>query len=278
MLLFLAISAYIRILGSTLFFSCVLYTKAMYIELFLLDNTLMNLLILRAACALSAHRAKFRLLLGVSFLGAVYGALCQYFPFLGCLPMKILAAAAMACALLPGRGGLSALPGALGTVLGACFLVGGLCWCLLLAIEGNGALTLRVTLLSAALAAYLPRPIRALLRRRRTGTTTLVVEHGGQRYSIPCMTDTGNLLYEPLSGLPVAVAYLPALAGSANIPVPVSTVNGTRMLYAFRPEKALLAGQTPLDILIALSPEPLAAALLPPAALPNTSSEVCAPC
>ena len=53
-----------------------------------------------------------------------------------------------------------------------------------------------------------------------------------------------------------------------EIPIPVSTVQGSGILMAFRPDRAEYGG-IELDILVALSDKPLAQALLPPAALPD---------
>ena len=88
------------------------------------------------------------------------------------------------------------------------------------------------------------------------------------------MVDSGNGLYEPCTGLPVIVAYLPDLAGQAQVPIPVATVQGKQVLFGFRPQQ-LQANGTALEAWIALSPTPLqdVDALIPPGALPITTGE-----
>ena len=84
-----------------------------------------------------------------------------------------------------------------------------------------------------------------------------------KEYELDAMVDSGNSLYDPVSGRPVAVAWLPE---TGDIPIPVGTVNERSVLYAFRPDSARLDGSD-MDILVAVSKRPLRAALIPPAAL-----------
>ena len=86
---------------------------------------------------------------------------------------------------------------------------------------------------------------------------------GDKEYELDAMVDSGNSLYDPVSGRPVAVAWLPE---TGDIPIPVGTVNERSVLYAFRPDSARLDGSD-MDILVAVSKRPRRAALIPPAAL-----------
>ena len=87
----------------------------------------------------------------------------------------------------------------------------------------------------------------------------------GREYRLDALIDTGNGLVEPLSGKPVAVAYLPELAEHAHIPIPTATAHGTDVLYALKPERLCINGRES-DALLALCPMPIrgAEALLPP--------------
>ena len=129
-------------------------------------------------------------------------------------------------------------------------------------------------LVTALAASFLPRAIRRILRRKKLGMVTLTMLQDGKRRILAGMVDSGNGLYEPCTGLPVIVAYLPDLAGQAQVPIPVATVQGKQVLFGFRPQQ-LQANGTALEAWIALSPTPLqdVDALIPPGALPITTGE-----
>lgn len=251
----------------------------MYIELFLLDNALMDLLILRLAAAMAGARLhRGRAALGC-LGGALYALWAACWPPAGCLAAKGAFGLLLALALSP-RGwreyGLGVL-----CLFASAFLVGGLAFALALATGGRiengavwGGVPLRTALVTALAASFLPRAIRRILRRRKAGTVMLTLGHGGASWALRGMVDSGNCLWEPCTGLPVIVAYLPALSQQARVPIPVATVQGKEVLYGFRPQ-TLRANGTDLDAWIALSPTPLqdVDALVPPGALPITTGE-----
>ena len=203
----------------------------MYIELFLLDNALMDLLILRLAAAMRGTRLyKGRAALGC-FTGALYALWAACWPPAGCLAAKVAFGLLLAMALSP-RGwrdyGLGVL-----CLFTAAFLVGGLAFALAMATGGRiengavwGGIPLRTALVTALAASFLPRAIRRILRRKKLGMVTLTMLQDGKRRILAGMVDSGNGLYEPCTGLPVIVAYLPDLAGQAQVPIPVATVHG----------------------------------------------------
>lgn len=251
----------------------------MYIELFLLDNALMDLLILRLAAAMRGTRLyKGRAALGC-FAGALYALWAACWPPAGCLAAKVAFGLLLAMALSP-KGwrdyGLGVL-----CLFTAAFLVGGLAFALAMATGGRiengavwGGIPLRTALVTALAASFLPRAIRRILRRKKLGMVTLTMLQDGKRRILAGMVDSGNGLYEPCTGLPVIVAYLPDLAGQAQVPIPVATVQGKQVLFGFRPQQ-LQANGTALEAWIALSPTPLqdVDALIPPGALPITTGE-----
>lgn len=244
----------------------------MYIEVFLLDNLLMDMLILRLAAALTgcAQLIKRQLLVSMaaSFAAAAaaFGAPMLRGPLIR-LPLLMLLALA-----LPMKGPKGRAMAAL-AVLGATFTVGG---CTLAAayLTGGGArygfieggAGLRAALLGAVSAAFLPRAARRLVSRRRMGGkgARLIVLQGGVLRSFDAFVDTGNTLFEPVSGLPVAVVRCRALEPAAKTPIPVATPAGRFVLMGLRPERAAVDGRE-IECVIAVTKEKLPAeALIPP--------------
>ena len=129
---------------------------------------------------------------------------------------------------------------------------------------GDG-ISLRLMLLIAFAASIMPGIARRVRGKRLDNQNrhTLLLKRGDKEYELDAMLDSGNSLYDPVSGRPVAVAWLPE---TGDIPIPVGTVNERSVLYAFRPDSARLDGSD-MDILVAVSKRPLKAALIPPAAL-----------
>ena len=244
----------------------------MYIELFLLDNMLMDMLICRLAAAICGRRLHMQRALAFSAAGAVCAAFAHTEPRLNTLPCKILLCLIMAFAL-PCNGVREYLAGLAG-MCAAAFIIGGSAFFAVYATGGaaNGSLiggvSLRIMLFAASAAAAMPSLARRLRQRRIQSQAThiLTITRHGQTYTLSAMVDSGSCLIEPVSGLPVAVAYIPGETG--DIPIPISTVQGSGILMAFRPDRAEYGG-IELDILVALSDKPLAQALLPPAALPD---------
>ena len=244
----------------------------MYIELFLLDNMLMDMLICRLAAAICGRRLHIQRALAFSAAGAVCAAFAQTEPRLNTLPCKILLCLIMAFAL-PSKGVREYLAGLAG-MCAAAFIIGGSAFFAVYATGGaaNGSLIggvpLRIMLFAASAAAAMPSIARRLRQRRIQNQTTHILNiiRHDHIYTLSAMVDSGSSLIEPVSGLPVAVAYIPGETG--DIPIPISTVQGSGILRAFRPDRAEYGG-IELDILVALSDKPLAQALLPPAALPD---------
>lgn len=246
----------------------------MYIELFLLDNLLMDMLICRLAAAMCGRRLHIQRALAFSAAGAVYAAFAHTEPRLNVLPCKILLCLIMAFAL-PCNGVREYLAGLAG-MCAAAFIIGGSAFFAVYATGGAadgslmGGVPLRIMLFAASAAAAMP-PIARRIRQRRIRneqTRILTVIRNDKTYILTAMVDSGSSLAEPVSGLPVAVAYLPEETG--NIPVPISTVKGSGLMPAFHPDRAEYDG-IELDILIALSDIPInPQVLLPAAALPDT--------
>lgn len=220
----------------------------MYIELFLLDNALMDLLILRLAAAMRGTRLyKGRAALGC-FTGALYALWAACWPPAGCLAAKVAFGLLLAMALSP-RGwrdyGLGVL-----CLFTAAFLVGGLAFALAMATGGRiengavwGGIPLRTALVTALAASFLPRAIRRILRRKKLGMVTLTMLQDGKRRVLAGMVDSGNGLYEPCTGLPVIVAYLPISRGRPRCPSQWPPYRGNRFYLGFAPSSSRRTGR-----------------------------------
>ncbi|MEL7609011.1 MAG: sigma-E processing peptidase SpoIIGA [Bacillota bacterium] len=242
----------------------------MYIELFLLDNAMMNLLIFHTAAALCARPPKPLRFLIVSMLGAVYAALAVQAEVLMHPVLKILLGLVMALCLC--KRVRREYPAAALSFFLSTFLVGGVAWALAFLLGGemqNGMLfasiPLRAALAALLAALWLPRTIRLWLRRRNKvgNELQLRLTHQGTERLLNAHIDTGNTLYDPLSGLPVIVVdpkFMPK--GTKLWPVPCSTVGGKRTLYACKIDHihAFVSDWVELSALVAAAPDGLESA------------------
>ena len=247
------------------------------IEWFLLDNTLMNLCVLLLAAALSGLRLRLPLSAALCFAGGIFALLSLWvFPVLLTPVPKLL----FACVLTFGlyAGGWRAYVRGFACVLLCAALLGGLMLLLsLLFGQGagpglpNGALVgtveTRAALITIAFAALLPRILRALRSAARTGELHVplrfCLDHS--ELELDALIDTGNLLSEPVTGLPVVLVSSTAAIRKREegYPVRYCGVNGEGLLYARRAEsaKVLIDGiWHDTDIMIARSPVPIVGA------------------
>lgn len=227
----------------------------MYIELFILDNFIMDALMLRLACAFCAVPARPRRLMLFSLLGTALALLSLLWAPMRTLPGRFAPAFLLALAL-PGRGAAAYLR-ALASVLLAAFITGGLAFALALTDGGGlvggavvGAWRLRTALFLAAGAAIAPYLVRRFRMRPGARMARVYLAACGETHKLRGLWDTGARIYEPVSGLPVVAAYVPSLVQAANIPVPAATVTGEAMLFALKPDALLIDGR-PSDALVA---------------------------
>lgn len=242
----------------------------MYIELFLLDNAIMNLLIFHTAAALCTRPPKPLRFLIVSILGAVYAALAVQTEVLTHPVLKVLLGLIMALCLC--RRIRMDYPAAALSFFLSTFLIGGVAWALAFMLGGemqNGVLyasiPLRVALITLLAALCLPRTIRLWLRRRNKVSKELQLRltHQGTERLLNAQIDTGNTLYDPLSGLPVIVVDPKFMPKSEKLrPIPCSTVGGKRILYACKIDHvhAFLSDWVELSALVAAAPDGLESA------------------
>ncbi len=213
------------------------------LELFLLDNLLMNALILRAAEAISGGTKRRLGYSAASALGSAYAlAALAFGGFWLSLPVKLLASCSMIFVAFRMKDWREAGRAAAG-FYAATFLIGGVCYALVSLLGGyaNGFILgmsapVRALLAGAALAAFLPRWLRAFLARRKSAKSArLRVLAQGQSLELDALLDTGSALVEPFSGRPVML-----ISPDKGISIHEHTPGATPVPYASISEKGLL--------------------------------------
>ena len=244
----------------------------MYIELFLLDDLLLNLLIMRLAAAMLSVRPPMCRMLIFGLASALVSAAAAYImPILRSLPFRI-PLLALCSAGLPARS-VRAFLRNMGAVLLATLTSGGCAAALALLTGGGvregfltGGIALRTAVLTALAVSFLPSAARRILRRRlrNENLAEVVILHDGTLRRFTAIVDTGNSLSEPVTALPVAVVRCHALARYAKLPISAGTAAGREVLMAFRPERISVNGNE-VDCMVAVTGERLGAdALIPP--------------
>lgn len=236
----------------------------MYIELFLLDNLLMNLIILRLASALVSVRCgSFRATLFAA-IGAVIAALGASRFALLLSPAAKLGLTALMSFALPASGVRGRLIALVASAVSAA-AVGGAVILLSQALGGEmrlsavySGISLRAALYGGLFASFLPNAARRVLARRVEASQTVrlhIALKSGESIDCAALVDSGNLLFDPLSALPVIVLSAKRhakAAEAADMPIPARTAAGECTLYAQKPRSVSVNG-TPVDALIAFS-------------------------
>ncbi len=249
----------------------------MYIELFILDNLLMNLLILRLGAALLSVRPPLCRQFTIALVGAVYAALAASpLPILASWWTKPFIVAFMALEM-PVRS-LRGYAVAVAAVFSAACFTGGAV--LVIALMSGGGISgglllsdlpLRAVLIGSVAATFLPRIVRTLLARRVEAHARLRVEHRGIIREFDAMIDSGNRLHEPVTGRPVAVVHCPVLKTYAKLPIPCTTAAGGAVLMSFKPDRATVDG-VPRDVIIAVAPRRMTVEAILPAECGNVAN------
>ena len=248
-------------------------------ELFLLDNAMMNLCIFLLASVLSGIPIRWIPLISFSIGGAVY-AFCSmfYFPVLRETWIKLLAFLTLA---LPMKRKGTSFVSLLMCVLLSAAMIGGVVLCITLLTGGTirsegtivGTIPLRASLFGLAAALIAPRALRQLLKRQELKSiyTTVVVSINGPTRTLTALIDTGNLLTEPISGLPVLL--IKEMDLPKERPIVCQTQIGQEVLFAARPQFVRLSdyGNCSVDCYLASAPQPIpdADAVLPAVLLPK---------
>lgn len=221
------------------------------IEWFVVQNLCMNALILTLAARLAGIRMRWARTGGAAALGCGY-AVCAYLPWggwlLGLIP-RTLVCGAMTLAMCMGRC-VSDWKRTLRTFgfiwLGTLLLGGtGAGVMYLLGAAGYGPVAaLATAAVGSAMLVFL-----TCQRNRSAGSPvqTLSIQMGGRRVRFPASVDTGNVLVEPLSNLPVIVVERRALCGMEqgrpHRSVPFASVGGEGVLWAYAPDHVWVGGK-----------------------------------
>lgn len=221
------------------------------IEWFVLQNLSMDALILVLAARLAGVRVGWARVAGGALLGCGY-AVCAYLPWgrglLGLLP-RTAACAGMTLVLCMGRhvSNWRRTLRAFGFVWLSTLLMGGTGAGVmyLLGAAGYGP---TAALGTAAVGGGMI-VLLTCQRNRKAGSPVcmLSIQMSGRRVRFPAAVDTGNVLVEPLSNLPVIVVEKRALRGmEAARPhreVPFASVGGQGVLYAYFPDRVWVDGR-----------------------------------
>lgn len=267
-----------------------LSVETIYLDsLFALNAVIDYFLLLCSARAAGVVLHRWRLGLA-AVLGGLWAVACVL-PGLGFLtyaPMKLVPAVFMS---LIAYGGERRLLRCVVIFLAVSAAFGGAVWAASM-LAGTGLyggrlylpISMRVLILSFALCyAAVSLVFRRAGKRAEREILPLAVSLNGKSILLRALRDTGNGLYDPVSGRAVAVAELdavrpllgglsgnaadaaalcealsrlPGLAGRATL-VPYSALGtGHGLLAAIRPDSSAVSGK-PADILIGLSPAPL---------------------
>lgn len=248
-----------------------------YIEVFLIDNFLMNMIILLLSGALCAIRMRVLRMSIASFIGALYALAMLVVEDLNGLILKLALSILMTgIAFLPKHFFSMGFKNCLRS-FGKYFLsfyvstllTGGAAWAILLASGedySNGlvmTIPLRVALIAAVVASFLPRIARSWIISKKGGAKIKLRVELDQIRELNALIDSGNSLVEPISGLPVVIAYSKAIGSVKNQngrPVPYSDISGNGILLAYRPRRieAYTDGSwKEIDAYIGLSQTPL---------------------
>lgn len=229
----------------------------MYIELFLLDNFLYNYLILKLSSVICANKATFWRLTVFSVLGAIYALAAFLIPFLMALPFKILIGCLLALSFKIVS--LKSYLKSVGSVFLSTFITGGLTICAVFILRGKISsgfiitpLPLRIALIAFAVSCTLPNLMRRMLSRRKAGNITVCFTYQNKEYILEGIIDSGNMLRDPITALPVILINLPHIDIEHAIPIPITTANNNSFVFAFKP-KNLKCNGIETDALLAAS-------------------------
>ncbi len=226
---------------------------SMYIELFLLDNLLMNLLVLHLTAVLLSIRPQKRKILLFALGGTAYAAVgAGLFPWLLDFPAKLIAGLPLAFAL-PVKTLRDFIKNWLALML-ATLMAGGAVFAIsiIFSEDFSQGITLRTFLIGALAVTLLPGRIRILLSRRvkNENIVQLEIRFKNDTLRCPALVDTGCNLTEPITAVPVIL--IPASyegkfdcsTMKQSLPIPMTTAAGERTIQGFRPESICIEGRS----------------------------------
>ena len=238
----------------------------MYIEVFLLDNFLMDMLILKLASAMSGLKYSVKCACFVCIFQSVYSAFAVRYEFLCGLVFKLLLCIISALPFYRENPKSLLIP--IVCVFISTLLAGGLALAFSLTngtriVSGSW---LRLFLYPAFVLTFFPALVRKLKMRKAKGEfkTVLYLRHGEKRFSFDAIIDSGSSLRETISGMPVILLYAPELKKYAHTPVSFTDTAGIEHLaLAFTADTALVENKS-IEVMIApLDTNPKMPAIIP---------------
>ncbi len=256
-----------------------------YADLLFIINLFADYLVLFLTSKFTCARASLARLVFASLFGALFGtlALCLGTSGVVCAAL-LIAVSALMCFFAFGRRKLRSFTGLMFFFyLSATLLYGGMYamqsfLSMLFGYLGNNiGFIFIIVLLAAAAAIYtLTSAVIARGVKKKGGTAKIELYDGYRTYELNLLCDTGNLAHDPFSGKPVTVIsknsvdaeLLNALCNAfgekktdssySHIKprvIPIKTVSGTALLYAFVPQSMFVyvgKEKRPLDSIVAI--------------------------
>ncbi len=254
-----------------------------YADILILINTYVNFFVLLAASAFLRIRCRFLRLI----MGALFGGICslvilieQKSEFLTCLIQLIIAVIIVLFAF--GFAKIYIFLKRLALFFTASFLFSGCVYCYWLAFKperliiNNSVIYFDISaveLIVASAAIYLlviiVRAVNGGYAKNERKTVDLSICHRGQSAKFKCLIDTGNMLRDAFTDMPVAVidrmasAYLmidffnlddQTMRDNKIRLIPFDTVNGEGLMPIFKPDKITVDNREVDNILIGVSP------------------------
>ncbi len=259
-----------------------------YIDRLFFLNLILDYLLLLCSgrvCGVRLRRLRYFL---AAFLGAAFAA-ASIFPFLSFLTLSPIKLAAGALMALIAYGREEKLMRCCISFFSVSALFGGAVWAI--SLQSGGSLysplyisvSMPVLVLSFGIIyALLSLVFRRSIKNAETAVSDLRLEFMGNTLELRALHDSGNSLYDPITGCSVLIAAadtlsplfpefaelfkasdctevltVPELEGRLRL-IPYSAVGtGSGLLAAFRPDKISVDGVERDDIMIAVSPTPV---------------------
>lgn len=214
----------------------------MYIELFLIDNFLYNYLILKLSSVICTKKAVLWRVIVLSVFGALFSLFAFLYPVFMSLPFKILFGSILGTAFKFTN--IKDYFYSVGAVFLSTFIAGGMTVAAIFILGGQidqgyimAPLPVRIALIAFAICCTLPNLTRRLLSRRKAGNVTICFTYQEKEYKLNGIIDSGNMLCDPITALPVILISIPHIDIEHAIPIPITTANGDSFVFAFKPKE-----------------------------------------
>ena len=236
----------------------------MYIEVFLLDNFIFDMLIITTASALS--RAPFSHIAAtvVCIVLSVTAAFAQRLPFLRSLPVKLIMCGIAAVPFYVKYKKITIKPCIY--IFAATFIIGGTVYALTNGTFSFASGYVRLFIYPAFVALFIPKIIRKIQKKRsRDDIKAIVTVYAdGEKYTFKGIYDSGSELECMLTGCPVIMVYAPQLKDKCDIPVAYSdTKNASILAKGFMPDRVFVDDTLIRAVIVPTDNNPKMPAIVP---------------